>query len=400
MSATERVVQSKITGKIKSGDRPLVFTHGTGPYVWDQDEQRYIDFVCGYGPVIVGHADEEFNRRLAECLSSGLMMPGYTSFHEEYLGRLLVARPQDRGAPFKTASEAVTAAFRLAALRTGKAGMVRSGFVGWHDAQIANTPKWHEPLRSPLRQRLRHTEGMRGVGPSEPAFNWLDLRLESLARLLDEHRDAVGCFIFDAYLASFVEPGLVGRAFDMCRAAGCPTVLDETKTGRRISRLGYGHDHGVDADLTVIGKSLANGAPLSVLIGDAKLMALAQLARLSGTFSKEMFAIYAALATLRHPRAAGRRVSRRLAGAGPNRHPHRVCGDQGGGGRRRRLTRLGAAGPRQGEEDPGETVPTLGDALAAAELSDRVMDDLLRRAEEPSGADDPPGRVPVGAAGG
>ena len=54
----------------------------------------------------------------------------------------------------------------------------------------------------------------------------------------------------------------------------------------------------------------------------------------------------------------------------------------------------------RGEQDPGETVPTLGDALAVAELCDRVMDDLLPRAEEPSNAGNPPGRVPVGAAGG
>lgn len=149
MTVTQRVVQSRITVKIASGDRALVFARGRGPYVWDGDERKYIDLVCGYGPVIVGHAVEAFNERLSDYLANGLMMPGYTRFHEEYLVRLLASRPNDRGAFFKTASEAVTAAFRLAAIRTGRAGIVRSGFVGWHDAQIART--W-PPMSCPGRR--------------------------------------------------------------------------------------------------------------------------------------------------------------------------------------------------------------------------------------------------------
>lgn len=263
----------------------------------DAEGVRYIDFVMGYGPVIIGHADDLFNETLAGYLADGVMMPGYSVHHQEYLERLLADRPDHRGAFFKTASEAVTAAFRLAAMRTGRLGIVRSGYVGWHDAQIADSLKWHEPLHSPLRDRPRYTEAMRGVGPSEPVVNWVDLRLDSLAELLERHRDRLGCFVFDAYLASFTTPEVLRQAIAMCREAGLLTVFDETKTGGRISPLGYDHDHDLGSDLIVIGKALANGAPLSILAGDAELLAHAERARLSGTFSKEMIAVYAALAT-------------------------------------------------------------------------------------------------------
>ena len=219
-------------------------------------------------------------------------------FHEEYLGRLLGDRPGDRGAMFKTASEAVAAGFRIAAMETGKLGVIRSGYVGWHDAQIADSLKWHEPLHSPLRNKLRYTEHMSGVGADEPVMNWVDLRLESLAQLLDEGRDTLGCFVFDAYLASLTTPEVLREAVAMCRDADLITVFDETKTGGRISKLGYAHDHGIEADLLVIGKALANGAPLSILVGSVDLLAHTEQARLSGTFSKEMLAIYSALATL------------------------------------------------------------------------------------------------------
>lgn len=297
MSQYERIAHSKITRKFKSAGRQLLFSQGRGGEVWDANGSAYIDFVMGYGPVIIGHADDQFNETLRGYLANGVMMPGYTIFHQEYLERLLGDRPEDRGAFFKTASEAVTAAFRLSAMRTGRLGIIRSGYIGWHDAQIANSLKWHEPLHSPLREKLKYTDDMRGIGESEPATNWVDLRLESLAELLDRHQGRLGCFVFDAYLASFTTPEVLRQAVAMCREAGLLTVFDETKTGGRISPLGYDHDHGIGSDLIVIGKALANGAPLSLLVGSAEMLAQAERARLSGTFSKEMIAVYAALAT-------------------------------------------------------------------------------------------------------
>lgn len=297
MSHSERIAHSKITKKFKSAGRQLLFSRGSKGEVSDTNGVTYLDFVMGYGPVIIGHSDDLFNETLCGYLSNGVMMPGYTAFHQEYLERLLGDRPGERGAFFKTASEAVTAAFRLAAMRTGRLGVVRSGYIGWHDAQIANSLKWHEPLHSPLREKLRYTDAMRGIGESEPVANWVDLRLESLAELLERHRGRLGCFVFDAYLASFTTPEVLRQAVAMCRDAGLLTVFDETKTGGRISPLGYDHDNGLGSDLVVIGKALANGAPLSLLVGEAELLAHAERARLSGTFSKEMIAVYAALAT-------------------------------------------------------------------------------------------------------
>jgi glutamate-1-semialdehyde 2,1-aminomutase len=294
----QRLAHSKITRKWKTDTGQLMFTGGKGGEVFDALGRGYVDFVMGYGPVIIGHAVEAFTERVRDYLAHGVMMPGYTVFHEDYLDRLLIDRPHDRGAYFKTASEAVTAAMRLSALETGRVGVIRSGYIGWHDAQVANSPRWHEPLHSPLRQELRYTAAMRGVGPQEPALNWIDLELASLADLLDQHAGRLSCFVFDAYLASFTSTEVLRQALAMCRAAGLLTVFDETKTGGRISPLGYAHDHGLDTDLIVIGKSLANGAPLSLLVGDQALLAHAEKARLSGTFSKEMIAVYSALATM------------------------------------------------------------------------------------------------------
>ncbi len=298
MSGDQRTVHSRITKKFKTDDGQLIFSGGRGGEVTTVDGSTYIDFVMGYGPVILGHNIPAFTEAVCGYLSNGVMMPGYTSFHEEYLNRLLATQPERQGAFFKTASEAVTAALRLAAMETGRRGVIRCGFIGWHDAQIAHSLKWHDPLNSPLRYKRKYTDGMRGVGPDEPVINWPDLSITTLECLIEEHQATAGCLVVDAYQASMTSPEEIRQAVELCRNSGLVTVFDETKTGGRISRLGYADEHSIDADLVVIGKALANGAPLSILVGPAERLKLAEQARLSGTFSKEMVAVYAALATM------------------------------------------------------------------------------------------------------
>lgn len=293
-----QVAHSGITRKFRLKDQEIVFERGNGSTVFDTEGNSYLDLVMGYGPVILGHTYPGFRERINEGLGDGLMMPGYARLHQVYLSRLLQDRPGNRGAMFKTASEAVTAAFRTAAMETGRLGIVRSGYVGWHDAQIANSIKWHDPLHSPLREKLRYTDFMRGVGPDEPVLNWHDLKLDSLSEIIAENKSKLGCFIIDAYLASMTDVDTLKAAIEICHESGLLVVFDETKTGGRISKLGYAHDHGLNVDLIVLGKSLANGAPLSILVGPDRLMEYAEKARLSGTYSKELIAMHSALATL------------------------------------------------------------------------------------------------------
>lgn len=97
-TSEKRTVHSKITKKFKTESGQLVFHHGHGGEVQATDGTTYLDFVMGYGPVVLGHNTTSFTRAVAESLTNGVMMPGYTSFHEEYLDRLLADQPGRRGA--------------------------------------------------------------------------------------------------------------------------------------------------------------------------------------------------------------------------------------------------------------------------------------------------------------
>ncbi len=175
----------------------------------------------------------------------------------------------------------------MAALKTGRLGVVRCGFIGWHDVQAGRSVKWHEPLNSPLRCNLKNVEFIRGISNAESVYNWLDMDPTSLREILVNHGKHIGAFVLDAYLISYVHSlKVIEQAIEICRQFDVTVICDETKTGGRVSKLGVAISQALDVDLVVIGKALANGFPMSLAIGKTPLLDLAEEHRLSGTYSK------------------------------------------------------------------------------------------------------------------
>lgn len=273
----------------------LRFSHGDGGYVYDDENRRYIDFVLGFGPVVLGHNNSEFNSSLTSYIKNGIHMPSYTSHHNEYLDSL-IKNSEESVAFFKTSSESVSSALRIAAQVNGKMRYIRCGYIGWHDAQIANTCSWHEYLDSPLRNNVRFTEGFRGATGDERVYNWADLKLESLRRIVNTDSN-VGAFIIDMFQLHFMAPATLSEAIQLCKKHNIIIILDETKTAGRVSERGVHCLYNFDYDLLVLGKALANGAPFSLLIGQSEIMKHAREARITGTFSKELLGLWCAIAT-------------------------------------------------------------------------------------------------------
>src|SRR5579864_3527405 len=105
---------------------------GKGGLCWNQARQKYLDFVCGYGSVIVGHADHQVNSAIQEQLLRGILLSGPSPIHDE-LHRAICERLNFPSCLFlKTGSEAVAAAVRLARAFIGRPVIIRCGFHGWH----------------------------------------------------------------------------------------------------------------------------------------------------------------------------------------------------------------------------------------------------------------------------
>jgi glutamate-1-semialdehyde 2,1-aminomutase len=277
----------------------VVFERGSGGMVFDATGSEYVDFILGYGSVILGHNVAAFRSRLEDYSQNGILLPGYSSWHVKLLQHLLQSEVDNYSAAFfKTGSESITAAIRLASQLSSKKGVFRCGFIGWHDALLGKSVRWHEPLESPLRFQLRFVEGFRGIGGDEEVFNWVSLDFKDFLTVINANAKKIGCFIIDTYQLRFASRETIKKAIDLCKDNGIYVVSDETKIAGRVSRLGFAVEFDWDVDFLVMGKALANGAPLSVLLGRPDLMAVSEEARVTGTFSQELSAVFAAFATM------------------------------------------------------------------------------------------------------
>jgi glutamate-1-semialdehyde 2,1-aminomutase len=122
----------------------LQFSHGIGARCWTTDGREYIDLICGQGPIILGHAHPSVISAVARQLQQGSMLPGPGPAYYRLREALLELYPHTQDMlTFKTGSEAVVAAIRLARAATGRYGVLRVGFHGWHDQLISPYVRCH-----------------------------------------------------------------------------------------------------------------------------------------------------------------------------------------------------------------------------------------------------------------
>lgn len=317
MTTQRRVASTSLTRMYGLDGVEIEWAGGRGGRVTDSRGRAYTDFICGLGPVVVGHSDPEWNARFAKRLGNGAIFPGYALGHEEFAAEVLESAPSPLACVgyFKHSSDAVSATVRLARYRTGRPGIIRCGYTGWHDALIADSPRWHEPLNSASREEFRSPPGVAGVTGEEAPWDWTDLDPATLAVQLASGRFA--CLIIDAYQAALRDDDWLKQAIDLADGAGTLVVLDETKTAGRVAPIGALTEFHASADYIVMGKAIANGVALSLLLGHEGMADDFDVTRISGTFSKDLVSVYAAHVTSEIMRerdgyAALRRLGTRL----------------------------------------------------------------------------------------
>ena len=274
---------------------PVDPAHGKGGICWDRHGKRYVDYICGYGPVIVGHADERVNRAVAEQLRRGLLLPFDSESLLELERNLLARFPgMETFHCVKTGSEAVAAALRMARAHTGRQAIIRCGFFGWHDAMVAPDLDWH--VHHSERRIPTPILGLRDGDAGDGV--WDGIEFEELCRMVESSRGRIAAILLDP--VQLVEPigASLGRIRDLATQSGALLILDELKTGFRIGRAEVQGKYGVWADIVVLGKAVANGFPLAMVLAPAWAKPLVRTSRLKGTFNVEAASIAAALATL------------------------------------------------------------------------------------------------------
>ncbi|MCC7235641.1 MAG: aminotransferase class III-fold pyridoxal phosphate-dependent enzyme [Bryobacterales bacterium] len=265
------------------GVAPSFVSHASGAHVWDVDGNRYIDYILGLGPVILGHAHEAVNQAVAAQLARGtafsLSHPGEVQL-SELLCELIPCAEMVRFG--KNGSDATSGAIRLARACTGRDKVARCGYHGWQDWYIGSTSR-HKGV----------PEAVRALTLSFP-YNGLD----ALDALFRAHRGEIACVILEP--VTFDEPaaGYLAGVRDLCHREGALLVFDEVITGFRLHLGGAQSYFGVTPDLACFGKAMANGFPLSAIAGRADYMRQFEEVFFSFTFGGEAASIAAALATI------------------------------------------------------------------------------------------------------
>jgi glutamate-1-semialdehyde 2,1-aminomutase len=284
---------------------PLVFERAEGPYLYDVDGNRLIDYYLGMGPMILGHSPAPVIAAVSEQLQRGILFAGQSEV--EFAAARMVCQlvPCAEMVRFgSSGSEVVHAALRLARAATGRDKVVKfeGHYHGWFDSvhwSIAPPLEQAGPNESPVPVPGSIGQDLL-AGQQLEVLPWNNLELLA-ARLA---RGDVAAVIMEPAMCntSAILPaeGYLEGVRQACSAAGTVLIFDEVITGFRVAPGGAQQRLSVTPDLATFGKAIASGFPVACLAGRADLMQQFASRKVmhGGTYNAQPVAMAAALATL------------------------------------------------------------------------------------------------------
>ena len=268
---------------------PQFIARATGAYVVDVEGREYLDYVSGLGAIILGHQDPDVDNAVRDQLNRGICFPTATEIEGELAELLCSIIPCAEMVRFaKNGVDATSAAVRIAKAFTGRESIVSMGYHGYADWTVA----WQNPKGVPGDCRAHLIEVPYG-----------NLRLLEKALYPFQTRSDPACLIMEPVVnADPILPpdGYLQGVRDLCTEYGVILIFDELVTGFRMHIGGAQTLYDVTPDLACFGKAMANGYPLSAVLGRRDLMNLLdEGVFFSTTFGGEALSLAASLATIR-----------------------------------------------------------------------------------------------------
>ena len=272
--------QKSIAAGVNSGIRkleapvPLYFARGSGPHLWDVDGNHYLDFQLGQGALLYGHAPAGMAEALAAQARLGTHWAAQCELEIDVAERLQRMIPSAELVRFNnSATEVVSAAFRLARAHTGRKLILRfeGHYHGWGDEGLVGfanpAASWGDD-ENPAR-----THPSKGVIPEVleqfVVARWNDV--DHLRRRVDQFRGQIAAIVFEPVLCNTccLEPvdGLMATIRELCDRDGMLMISDETITGFRFGAACAQGYYGFKPDLTILGKAIGGGTPFAALAG-------------------------------------------------------------------------------------------------------------------------------------
>ncbi|MEZ5924186.1 MAG: aspartate aminotransferase family protein [Hyphomicrobiaceae bacterium] len=285
-------------------DKTIYVDRGKGARIWDIDGNDYIDYRLGYGPAILGYADERVDEAAREGMARGGVFALATEKEYEVANRIArMVKGAERVRFSVSGTEAVMAALRTARGFTGRDGyvLVEGGYHGLFDAamwfsDMDNWPGHGTPEVVPYGEGI--PRAVRQLLFQVP-MNDAD-RLEDTLR---KHGDKIAAVLIEPIqgncCAVTANDSYMKAVRELTERYGVLLIVDEVKTGFRVAKGGVQELYGITADLMTFAKAMANGYPISALAGRADIMErIGKGVAHGGTYTAHSVSIAAAAKTL------------------------------------------------------------------------------------------------------
>ena len=287
---------------------PIFIDHGTGAHVTDVDGNRYVDYLLGLGPMLLGHRPEKITKAVVEAIEQQGTMFALPAAAETKLARkIITAIPSiEQVRLCNTGTEAVLYALRLSRAFTGRDKVIR--FEGMYHG-FSDSVYWSKHPRPEVAGPDAHPiavpqgPGMpKGVGDSLIILPWNDI--EALKTTIGERGSEIAAVLTEPVMCNtgciLPEPGYLEAMREITAKAGIVLIFDEVITGFRLSLAGAQGHYGIRPDLSVFAKGIGGGFPVAAMGGRRDIMAFVAEGKVSmaGTYSANSIAVAAANAAL------------------------------------------------------------------------------------------------------
>jgi glutamate-1-semialdehyde 2,1-aminomutase len=289
---------SKRPSMFLPGQWPSYFSKAHGVEVTDLDGRTYIDMsLMGIGACVLGYADPDVDRAAKDAIDAGVAST-LNAPEELVLAELLFElHPWAQMVRYaRGGGEAMSIAVRIARAQTGRDKVAFCGYHGWCDWYLAANLDEDEALDAHLLPGLEPRGVPRGLEGTALPFHYN--RVDQLKAIADANRNQLAAIVMEPQRGEKPAPGFLENVRDIASELDAVLIFDEITTGFRMTDGGIHLLSGVNPDIAVFAKAMANGYAMAAVIGTETVMQAAQTTFISSTNWTERIGPAAAIATI------------------------------------------------------------------------------------------------------